>query len=212
MEGCSGSHRSRPAHRVSHVRQHDTPMLLDAEAAYEADDIPAAIEQFTLLAEQGVIEACQYLGFIYKTEPGFADPQQSGLWYGKYLLLLRRAAESGNLDAVLSLGMHYQYGDLVGVDDSKAKTLILRAAQAGHADAQFHLATLYLHGWCGCRKDEALYFEWLDRAANAQHPEALFKKGTLLRATGADEEGMALIRRSAEQGFWVAREFISKQA
>jgi uncharacterized protein len=186
--------------------------LVDARAAYEADDVATAIERFTPLAEQGVIEACHYLGFIHKTEPNFMDPQRSGLWYGKYLLLLRRAAESGDSGALLSLGKHYQYGDLVGVDESKARSLILRAAQAGHAQAQFHLATLFLHGWCGCRRDEDLYLEWLYRAADALHPEALFKKGMLLRTQDADEEGMALIRRSAELGFWVAQEFIEQDS
>lgn len=182
--------------------------LLDAKAAYEADEIPAAIERFTALAEQGVAEACQYLGFILKTEEKFSDPERSRLWYGKYLFLLRRAAENGDSSALLSLGKHYQYGELVGTNYEKARLLFLRAAQMGHAEAQFHLSNLFLYGWCGCPQDDDQYIEWLSRAADAEHPEALFKKGTRLRAGGAEAEGLCLIRRSADLGFWVAQEYL----
>ena len=186
--------------------------LADAKAAYEADEMPAAIERFTTLAEQGLAEACQQLGFIFKTEEKFLDPERSQLWYGKYLFLLRRAAENGDASALLSLGQHYQYGELVGTNYNKARSLFLRAAQMGHEEAQFHLANLFLHGWCGCPQDDDQYVEWLSRAADAQHPEALFTKGTRLRAAGVEDEGLALIRRSAELGFWVAQEYLESNA
>lgn len=182
--------------------------LTDAQAAYEADEMPAAIERFTALAEQGVAQACQQLGFIFKTEEKYLDPGRSQLWYGKYLFLLRRAAENGDASALLSLGRHYQYGELVGTNYEKARSLFARAAQMGHAEAQFHLSVLFLHGWCGCPQDDDQYIEWLSRAADAAHPEALFKKGAHLRAAGAEAEGLALIRRSAGLGFWVAQEYL----
>lgn len=188
-------------------------LLKEAEAAYEADDLPGAVRRFTALAEIDVIKACHFLGFIYKTEEGeFCDRGRSNFWYAKYLLLLRRAAEAGDLDGMLSLGKHYQYGDLVTADVTKARELFFRAANAGHVNAQFHLATLFLHGWCGCEKNDDAYLEWLDRAASGRHPEALFHKGRcLVSVCDAEEEGLALIRQSAELGFWVAQEYLESR-
>src|SRR5688500_13918785 len=106
----------------------DERLLQGAAEAYEADDPQGAGERFTAPAERDLIKASRLRGALHKTDAGqFSDPDRSGFWYAKYLLLMRRAAEGGDLDAMLSMGRHYQYGDLVSIDQAKAQSLISRA-------------------------------------------------------------------------------------
>lgn len=187
----------------------DEQLFQQATQAYEGESLAEALRLFTLLAERDHPEACQYLGLMYRTGDGVPkDESKAAFWYAKHTVLLRRLAESGDLDALVGLGKLYQHGQVVATDHTKAVAAFEKAANAGHVGAQFHLATLYKHGWCGLPQDDVRYQEWLALAAKSGHPEALYLSGLQLIHERRDD-AIKLIKRAAESGFWPAREYLA---
>ena len=75
----------------------------------------------------------------------------------------RRAAEQGNADAQVNLGLMYANGQGVRQDYTQAVQWCRRAAEQGHAGAQFNLGVMYAEGR-GVRQDLALAQEWFGKA------------------------------------------------
>lgn len=191
-------------------------LFREAERAYESDKMEVAIDSFTKLCNDGVAEACQYLGFIFGVSHNGAtlDNAQSRFWYGKYFLLLRQRMVRGDADACLLLGKHYQYGDEIAQDHEKARSLIAEAAEKGLPGAQFHLANLYRFGGCGVSTSMELYSYWLGKAVVNRFPEALYQRGLDLLSegsTGSSDKAWAVIEEAALLGCLTAQEHLGRR-
>lgn len=182
-----------------------------AEELYEAGDLVAAVEIFMRLANAGDYRSCFNLGFIYKIGDGVVkNTITSEGFYFKGIRLLTSLSAEGSSSAMLVLGKIYQYGDNINKDHSKALSLINKSAAIGNSDAMFHLACIYLNGWCGQKHSREEYRYWLNEAVRADHPEALFTEGLrLISMHSKSEDGLSLIKRAAEHGFWPAVDYLN---
>ena len=84
----------------------------------------------------------------------------------------RKAAETGNLEAIWILGLAYAHGRGVEQNYEEAFRLYQQAAQAGHAPSQANLACLYARG-DGVKKDMAKAEEWVRKSAEQGDPDGL---------------------------------------
>jgi uncharacterized protein len=91
---------------------------------------------------------------------------------------VRRAAESGDVDAELILGHAYLTG--VGVPEDLAAAWFTRAAEQDVAGAQETLGEFYRDGK-GVKKDDAMAVKWFQRAAEGGDATAQFNLGVMYR-------------------------------
>jgi TPR repeat protein len=188
-----------------------------AKAAFDDLNFKEALPLLLELADQSVPEACMDLGYLYKygNEDIQADEQLSSFWYSKYFFLLKTLSNQGDHDAAFELACCYQYGDNIRCDEKKAVELYTNSATEGHAKSQFHLSSLWRYGWCGLPKNAQMFLYWLKEAVIAGYPEALYTKGLLSLDEACPEqnaEGLVLVNRSADLGFWPAVEFLKRKA
>jgi enhanced entry protein EnhC len=124
-------------------------------------------------AQTNYSPAATALGFIYDTVDD--NYQQARASY-------QLAAEKHDPIGLLDLGLMYEKGKGVPVDDVKAKALYQEAADQGQRQSMVQLAGLYFNGVDGSRDDEkALY--WYKKAADLGDRDALYQLG-LLSETG----------------------------
>lgn len=76
---------------------------------------------------------------------------------------IRSAAERGEAEAQLLLGVMYDTGDGVPVDDSEGAKWYRKAAEQGHAEAQYHLGVMYAKGE-GVPEDYVQAYFWINVA------------------------------------------------
>lgn len=182
--------------------------LKKAEAAYEADKMEYAISAFQALADEGIPQACQYLGLIYRTGDGVEkNDLAASQWYSKYVFLLQNQSRSGSNSAKYDLAKLYQYGEHVNKNEGKALKLFTELAEDGFRDAEFSLASFFKHGWCQCPINEKKYVFWLKKAAEHHHPEAMYYYGLMLVKEGDVKNGEKLLSESAGYGFWLAQDY-----
>ena len=94
------------------------------------------------------------------------------------ILMYRRAAEMGDLEAMRSLGNCYYNGQGgLTKDTSKAVEWYRKAAEAGNARAMCDLGYCYYNGQGGLRKDETKTMEWYKKAAEAGNARAMCNLG-----------------------------------
>ena len=98
------------------------------------------------------------------------------------ILMYRRAAEMGDLEAMRSLGNCYHIGQgrLQGrlrIDETKIMEWYKKAAEAGNARAMCNLGYAYAYGQGGLRKDETKAVEWYQKAAEAGNARAMYNLG-----------------------------------
>lgn len=121
--------------------------------------------------------------------------------YEKALEAYEKAAVAKDADGLFNLGLVYQYGKGVPVDDTKARALFKQALDEGHVGATAQLSTFYLAGKGGKQNiDEAILL--LKKASLASDREALYQLG-LLSETGV---GMPLDVAAAITYYEKARE------
>ncbi len=113
------------------------------------------------------------LGFIYDTVDD--NYQQAQTAY-------QIAAQGNNSVGLYNLGLIYQLGKGVAVDNQKANQLFMQAAKQNHAQAMVQIAKQNFNGSLGY-KDEEKALEWYQRAAQHGDREALYQLG-LLTETG----------------------------
>lgn len=94
--------------------------------------------------------------------------------YDKAVLWFRRAAEAGHMLAQFNLGVCYDEGIGVALDQRQSLAWFLRAAEAGYAEAQSAVGRHYFNGE-GVRQDKQRALMWYRRAADAGHVRALLK-------------------------------------
>ena len=120
--------------------------------------------QLAALSESGSAEATYHLGMMKHL--GIGSPKDDRAAFE----LFRKAAEAGDPLAAFKLGDYYAHADNGQVEPDKAEALRLKtiAAEAGYALAQYDVARLYFEA-----EQTDLALEWLLRAAQQGHPDAL---------------------------------------
>lgn len=133
----------------------------DAEAQMKAglafdreEDYEEAVRWYRMAAEQGMSEAQNNLGVMYKDGQGVKqDFQEAAHWF-----LL--AAQQDNTLAQLNIGWLYHAGKGVRQDADSARYWYSQAAEKGHATAQLNLGIVCLQ-----QADTAIAIYWLKQAA-----------------------------------------------
>ena len=131
-------------------------------AAYQRDNIPAAIRATHQAAEAGNTSAMFNLGYLLEDRVDPPELDQARDWYQK-------AAEAGNTYAMFNLG-----NLLKDNDPGQAYRWYEKAAEAGRADAMNNLGLLLKDS------DPGQACRWFEKAAKADNVRAMFNLGMLL--------------------------------
>ena len=98
-------------------------------------------------------------------------------------------AKVGDVDAQFEVGLAYETGRGVGLDEAEAARWFRQAALQGNVEAQFHLARLVARGTRGLKQDLATAVKLYQDAAAKGHAQAMNALGQAYqqgRGTGAD--------------------------
>lgn len=137
--------------------------------AFENEDYPAALRQFTPLAKAGNAAAMNYLARTY--DEGMDAPEDAFPWY-------LRAAQKGDADAQARLAEMYDEGEGVEQDQAKAMEWYAKAAAQGDDDSQLALGEHAENDLA----DNAGAARWYEKAAEQGNAEAQYRLGLLLLA------------------------------
>ena len=143
-----------------------------AEALYQGAGIKKneakAFEWYQIAADKGHAGAMDSLGIIYYNGVcGIAEDAKTGVqWFTK-------AVENGSIAAIYSLAVAYEIGEGIEKDEAKALELYNKGAELENADAQYALGLIYLRGRCGVVINDQTAVEWLAKAANNGHEDAI---------------------------------------
>ena len=159
------NYMNRAAELGSAEAQYELANIL-AEGRGVPRDTEAALIWGRKAAEQGYAPAQFSLGRGLINSSKQEDRKEA-------TILLQKAVDQGNVDAVLFLATAVGKGDFgLPKDEARAEALLLPWAEKGNADCQFVLAALYQHGETFAeRRSEAR--SWLQRAADQGHSRAL---------------------------------------
>jgi len=117
--------------------------------------------------------------------------------------VLRRLADSGDVDAMEELGRRYIQGAGIAPDAAEGAKWMLRAAAKGSPRAMFNAGVMYERGF-EVPKDPAKAAEWYRKAVAAGVPMAQHNLALLMRdgtGTKADPVGaFEMMRAAARQG------------
>ncbi len=137
-------------------------------------------------ASQGDAEAQYELGnkYYYEEDEG----EEAVEWY-------RKAAEQGNTDAMLCLGLCYAQGKGVPQDLAEAVRLYRKAAEYGNATAQFCFGNCYLYG-TGVPNDYEEAVSWFRKAAKQDYGGAQYNLGVCYN------NGIGVLQDSDKANYW----------
>ncbi len=124
--------------------------------------------------------------------------------YSRFLALARK----GNVQGMLNAANMLQAGLGTERDEAAALDWYRKAAERGSAIGMFYTAMAYLQGR-GAEADSSRAQRWLQQAAEAGSTEAQLEFGKLLRQQGAGAEGLAWIRRAADNGDSLAAVYLA---
>jgi TPR repeat protein len=109
-------------------------------AAYQANDLPLAYNEFLAAAKQGHADSQFNVALMYEKGIGVGkDEKQAVVWYGK-------SAAQGNAAAQFNLAVLYENGRGTKVDFAKANEWYRKASVQGDALAIGNLGMLYVRG------------------------------------------------------------------
>lgn len=115
-------------------------------------------------AEKGNPRAASVLAKCYRDGKGTeANIERSQYWFLQLKKLYERAADKGNVIAMLDLGELYLKGSFGKIDLNHAEKMFTQAALQKDIDAIFYLGTLYLDGRLG-DKDPELGMPLIEKA------------------------------------------------
>ena len=149
-----------------------------------------AFKWYSLAAEQGYIEALNYLGWAYADGTGV---QQD---YSKSMEYYRKAADLGDPDSISSIGFAYENGNGVEIDLAQARTWYEKAAKAGDTYALGALGSLYEEGK-GVEKDFAKARDWYEKGADAGNAVSMSGLARLY------DQGLGTAKDPNEAARWV---------
>jgi TPR repeat protein len=114
------------------------------------------------------------------------DPVEGAKWY-------RQAAERGNVQAQVKLGLDYAAGKGLVANSTEAVKWFGYAAGANDTGAQFFLGLCYANG-DGVPKDEIEALAWFDLSATAGNGSAVKSRDLLEQKLGWQKTRAALER------------------
>ncbi len=158
-----------PALTILHDADGNDPnvMMLRAIATLAipgSENADAGIAQLKIAAERGQRQAKSFLGLLFLNAPPGTIKQdpEAGRRY------LEQAAEEGDRDSALMIGMAYHFGWGGVVDQQRAVKYLRMAANANDREAAFTLAYLASQG-IGMDRDPAEAERLVQQAADAGH-------------------------------------------
>lgn len=138
------------------------------EKEFSAKNFKKAFKICKPLADQGVVEAENFVGIMYEQGSGVEQDMKKAAEYYK------KGDDKDHALAELNLAILYRTGFGVEKDMNKAIVLYREAADHGSADAQYALGIIYIMGR-GVKKDNVQAYMWLKLSGNAvpRAPETL---------------------------------------
>lgn len=177
----------------------------DAEGAHEygkclvdgiggEQDIEQALVWIQRAAEQSHAGAQNTLGLCH--EDGIGVPAD---WNAAFRCFTQ-AAQQGFADGIFNQARCHFHGAGTVKDFDKAESLLRTGAEAGHIPSMAWLGAMLASDRAGSEWNEGV--EWLNKAAEAEHPMALYELGICYvhgrRIPKNEGHGIELIRRAAE--------------
>ena len=150
-------------------------------------DTAMAIPYLERAADNGEIRAINELGDIYEEQGDFKN---AVLYYEKGVTL-------GSLESYCNLGYCYQEGQGVVLNSKKAFDLYMVAAEHDYMKGYLYVAQSYMNGM-GCERNYPEGMKWLEKAAEAGNPTAMYYLGAIY-AEG--EEGVKPDAKKAKKWF-----------
>lgn len=204
-------------------------------------DIAQAVKWWSLAADQGYDEAqkrlgdCYYSGLGVEVDYGKAvslyekavaqDNDSAQIMLAtcyregkgvekdieKCINLLDIAAKNGSTDAMIELANLYESGEDIEENPEKAFYYVKMAADdKGDPFCMYHLSRYYHEGY-GCEVDSNLWFEYLNKAANADQPNALDILGDIylfgneeLNIQIDEQKAIQWYQKAVDQGYTMA--------
>ena len=123
-------------------------------------------------------------------------------------LELLRKAERGDIDAITSVIINYEYGWSGFPQDSlKQGYWTKKGAEAGAANCQVKLYSMYRNGTHGFQKNESIGFEWLLKAANGEDYHACIARSLIANKYRYEDEDKyeEWLKKAAEPGLYYYR-------
>ena len=125
--------------------------------------------------------------------------------------LYRKAAEQGDANAQIKLGVMYYQGNDIPQDYAEAVNWFRKAAEQGLASAQYYLGAMYANGQ-GVAQNYAEAVNWFRKAAEQGHAEAQHNIGVMYaHGKGVAQnyaEAVNWFRKAAEQGLASAQYYL----
>ena len=143
-------------------------------AAYERGDFETAVREWRPLADQGHVQATEYLLQMHRNGEGRFEED------AKAVAFFQKAAEQGSGSAQLELATMYHDGMGVDYNAPEAFKWYNKAAQQGVAEAQFQMAMMYSSGE-GTLHDYVYAHMWLNLAAAQGHDFAVQQRDSLAK-------------------------------
>ena len=142
----------------------------DGSNGYEKNE-EEAIQYYKLVAEDEsadekfVQDSCWNLGYLMMHNDTTEDDAEAVSWWEK-------AAEKGDLSAIINLGWAYQNGVGVEKDYEKMMELYQEGADAGSSYAMNSLGKIYENGSCNQEKNLEAALKWYKMAAERDYDGA----------------------------------------
>ena len=172
-------------------------MFEKGKTAFDGKEYTEAAEWYRKAAEQGLAEAQNNLGFMYRNGYGVdQDYSEAIKWY-------RKAVEQGYIKAQFNLGKLHELGYGVTKDYIEAVSWYRKAAEQEHPEAQYHLGKMYEQGY-GVTKDYKEAVIWYRKSAEHGNPAGQYMLGYMyhkgLGGWKNYDKGIEWLLKSAEQG------------
>ena len=171
------------------------------------EDKAEAVEWYRKAAEQGYEIAIKSIKRITDDSP-FKDNNVQILQYRNNnrdsIDELRKAAESGDIEAQYELGTRLYYGNKCNVNNVEAVKWFRKAAEQGYTKAQYLLGQSLVLGM-GCEKNKEEAEKWFRKAAEQGHAKARdYLDYLLMEQTPQDKNNnnylIYQLRKAAEEG------------
>lgn len=152
----------------------------EALQAFQAGDLPTAIDLWSAEATRGDREAQYILGTLYLDGAGVSQS------YSETLKWFQASAEQGYALSQNALANMYFFGRGVPVDQKLATHWWLQAAEQGISESQNNLAVAYRDG-NGVTQDPEAAIKWFKKAAFQNDVEAMISLGGIYHQEGDSE-------------------------
>ena len=205
-------------------------------------DYSKAISYYQKAAEQNYANAETNLGYLYEKGLGVNADRKKALDYyleagkdgdpngyamagtmyyttknfSKAFEYFSKAADAGNVNAIMNLGIMYENGEYVERNGRTAISYferVLQNEQVNHI-ANFNLGYLYYEGCFGVAKDYRMAYKYFEKSAEKGFANAQYYVGYMLMTgqsvTKDVRKGLEYLKKSARQGFSPAQQVLQQ--